>query len=292
MIIGVKVLVGKTDAYFMTGWAASLSDFAASVVRRKPAAPNFLYGYEGITFFSAGFAGAMIILARVWILVATSEQGMAGLKLEPPGSRRLLLLVGGVIKCGAWLVLAARRKAQPFAHPRSRWQTRPHRCLTSFAVAAGLGLAMLARWKPFDPLIAIAVAGNIVWSGDVWHGAQPLACPIALARKRESTSAKTSRRFAAERDVHHHHGVRFRTTGCRRSAIIDHRSSQAASARHVTGEADRIATALEECLPLEQSRHAEVITHLESLEDHEAVLSQEDDTGPSSPFRRQERSFP
>jgi len=145
----------------MTGWAASLSDFAASVVRRKPAAPNFLYGYEGITFFSAGFAGAMIILARVWILVATSEQGMAGLKLEPPGSRRLLLLVGGVIKCGAWLVLAARRKAQPFAHPRSRWQTRPHRCLTSFAVAAGLGLVMLARWKPFDPLIAIAVAGTL-----------------------------------------------------------------------------------------------------------------------------------
>jgi hypothetical protein len=74
--------------------------------------------------------------------------------------------------------------------------------------------------------------------------------------------------------------------------IIDHRSSQAASAHHVTGEADRIATALEECLPLEQSRHAEVITHLESLEDHEAVLSQEHDTGPSSPFRRQELSFP
>ena len=43
------------------------------MVRRKPAAPNFLYGYEGITFFSAGFAGALIILARVWILVATSE---------------------------------------------------------------------------------------------------------------------------------------------------------------------------------------------------------------------------
>jgi len=291
LIIGVKVLVGKTDAYFMTGWAASLSDFAASVVRRKPATPNFLYGYEGITFFSAGFAGAMIILARVWILVATSEQGMAGLKLEPPGSGRLLLLAGGVIKCGAWLVLAARRKAQPFAHPRSRWQTRPYPCLTSFAVAAGLGLARPARWKPFDPLIAIAVAGTLFAQEIVWHGAQPLACPIALARKRESTSAKTSMRFAAERDVHHH-GVRFRTTGCRRSAIIDHPSSQAASARHVTGEADRIATALEECLPLEQSRHAEVITHLESLEDHEAVLSQEHDTGPSSPFRRQELSFP
>jgi divalent metal cation (Fe/Co/Zn/Cd) transporter len=54
--------VGKTAAYFMTGSAAILLDFAASVVRlvavafaafslrlsRKPAAPNFLCGYERI----------------------------------------------------------------------------------------------------------------------------------------------------------------------------------------------------------------------------------------------------
>jgi hypothetical protein len=79
LIIGVKIQVGKTAACFITGSAAILSHFAASVVRvvagafaafslrlsRKPAAPNFLYGYERITFFSAGFAGAMIILAVI-----------------------------------------------------------------------------------------------------------------------------------------------------------------------------------------------------------------------------------
>jgi hypothetical protein len=30
---------------------------------------------------------------------------------------------------------------------------------------AGLGLVMLTGWKPFDPLVAIAVAVNILWSG-------------------------------------------------------------------------------------------------------------------------------
>jgi divalent metal cation (Fe/Co/Zn/Cd) transporter len=77
LVIGVMMLVGKTAAYFMTGSAAILSDFAESVVHvvavafaafslrlsTKPAAPHFLYGYERITFFSAGFEGAMIILA-------------------------------------------------------------------------------------------------------------------------------------------------------------------------------------------------------------------------------------
>ena len=69
LAVGVLMLVGKTTAYFMTGSAAILSDFAESVVHviavafaafslrlsAKPAAPKFLYGYERITFFSAGF---------------------------------------------------------------------------------------------------------------------------------------------------------------------------------------------------------------------------------------------
>jgi divalent metal cation (Fe/Co/Zn/Cd) transporter len=41
------------------------------------------------------------------------------------------------------------------------------------------------------------------------------------------------------------------------------------------GEAHRIATKLEERLPVELARPAEVITHLESLEDHEEVHAQE-----------------
>ena len=72
LAFGVVMLVGKMAAYFMTGSAAILSDAAESVIHvvavafaafslrlsTKPAAPKFLYGYERITFFSAGFEGA------------------------------------------------------------------------------------------------------------------------------------------------------------------------------------------------------------------------------------------
>lgn len=68
LIIGVFMLLGKLTAYFMTHSAAILSDAAESVVHvmavgfaafslrlsAKPAGPQFLYGYERITFFSAG----------------------------------------------------------------------------------------------------------------------------------------------------------------------------------------------------------------------------------------------
>src|SRR5271165_3638409 len=94
LLVGVMMLVGKTAAYFMTGSAAILSDFAESVVHvvavafaafslrlsTKPAAPHFLYGYERITFFSAGFEGAMIVVAAIWILVEAIQKWIAGLK--------------------------------------------------------------------------------------------------------------------------------------------------------------------------------------------------------------------
>src|ERR1017187_8928709 len=76
LAFGVLMLIGKTAAYFMTGSAAILSDAAEAVIHvvavsfaafslrlsTKPAAPKFLYGYERITFFSAGLEGAMIVL--------------------------------------------------------------------------------------------------------------------------------------------------------------------------------------------------------------------------------------
>ena len=71
-MVGAVMLLGRSVAYYMTGSAAILSDFAESVVHViavvfaafslrlsvKPAVPKFLYGYERIAFFSAGLEGA------------------------------------------------------------------------------------------------------------------------------------------------------------------------------------------------------------------------------------------
>jgi cation efflux family protein len=75
LMVGLVMLVGKTTVYLMTHSAAIFSDAAESVVHvvavgfawfslrlsTKSASPQFLYGYERITFFSAGFEGAMIV---------------------------------------------------------------------------------------------------------------------------------------------------------------------------------------------------------------------------------------
>ena len=284
LTIGMLMLVGKTAAYFMTGSAAVLSDFAESVVHvvavafaafslrlsTKPAAPNFLYGYERITFFSAGFEGAMIVLAAVWILVATIEKWMAGLKLEHLGSGTLLLLVAGVLNAAlGWYLLRVGKSSHSLILEADGKHVLTD-SLTSFGVVAGLVLVMLTGWKPFDPLIAIAVAANILWSGGrlAWRSAVGLldySDPETGKRIRERLDA-----ICSELGVHYH-GVRFRTTGYRQIIEVHLLFPHATP----VGEAHRVATALEERLPVELAKPAEVITHLESLEDHEAVHSRE-----------------
>ncbi|HLW86300.1 MAG TPA: cation diffusion facilitator family transporter [Candidatus Sulfotelmatobacter sp.] len=281
--IGVLMLLGKTTAYLMTGSAAILSDFAESVVHvvavafaafslrlsTKPAAPNFLYGYERITFFSAGFEGAMIIVAAIWILVAAIEKWMAGLKLEHLGSGVVLLLAAGILNAGlGWYLLRVGKRSHSLILEADGKHVLTD-SLTSFGVVAGLGLVMLTGWKPFDPLIAIAVAANILWSGGrlAWRSV------VGLLDYSDPDAGKQIRckldSLCSELGLQYH-GVRFRTTGYRQIIEVHLLFPHATP----VGEAHRLATALEERLPVELASPAEVVTHLESLEDHEAVHSQ------------------
>ena len=76
--------------------------FAAFSLRlsAKPAEAKFLYGYERIAFFSAGFEGAMIVLAAIAILVAAIQKWLAGLYLENLGMGTLLALAAGLLNAG------------------------------------------------------------------------------------------------------------------------------------------------------------------------------------------------
>jgi cation diffusion facilitator family transporter len=288
LAFGLLMLVGKTTAYFMTGSAAILSDAAESVIHvvavafaafslrlsTKPAKPSFLYGYERITFFSAGFEGAMIVLAAVFILYAAIEKWLAGLKLENLGAGTLMLLAAGVLNAGlGWYLIRVGRRGHSLILEANGKHVLTD-SWTSFGVVAGLGLVMLTKWKPFDPLLAIAVAINILWAGGhlVWRAAVGLldhSDPEVGKQIRNKLDA-----ICSELGLQYH-GVRYRTTG-HRQIIEVHLLFPYVMA---VGEAHRLATQLEERLPRELSVPAEVFTHLESAEDHAAVHAKEHYTG-------------
>ena len=286
--IGVLMLVGKSLAFYLTGSAAVLSDCAESVVHiiavafaafslrlsTKPAAPNFLYGYERITFFSAGFEGAMIIVAAVYIIFEAVRRWIAGLPLEHLSAGTLLTLGAALLNAwlGWYLVRVGKRTQSLILEANGKHVLTDS--YTSFGVVVGLGLVMLTNWEPFDPILAIAVALNILWSGGrlAWRSAVGL-----LDYSDPDTGKKIRERLDTicnELGVHYH-GVRYRTTGYREIIEVHLLFPQETE----VGEAHRLATALEERLPAELGKPAEVITHLESLEDHEDVHTMEHYTG-------------
>src|SRR6516225_12187374 len=80
----------------LTGSAAILSDAAESVTHvaavffaayslrlsYRPPDKDHLYGHTKISFFSAGFEGAMIILAALFIIYESIRKWMTGLQLD------------------------------------------------------------------------------------------------------------------------------------------------------------------------------------------------------------------
>jgi cation diffusion facilitator family transporter len=288
LAFGIVMLVGKMAAYFMTGSAAILSDAAESVIHvvavafaafslrlsTKPAAPKFLYGYERITFFSAGFEGAMIVLAAIFILYAAIEKWATGLRLENLGGGTLLVLAAGILNAGlGWYLIRAGRLNHSLILEANGKHVLTD-SWTSFGVVAGLGLVMLTKWKPFDPLLAIAVAINILWSGGhlVWRSAVGLLDHSDPEIGKEIRSKLDS--LCSELGLQYH-GVRYRTTGYRQLIEVHLLFPHSMA----VGDAHRLATLLEERLPAELSVPAEVFTHLESAEDHAAVHAKEHYTG-------------
>ena len=280
LAVGVLMLLGKTTAYYLTGSAAVLSDCAESIVHviavgfaafslrlsTKLVKSTFLYGYERIAFFSAGFEGGMIILAALFIIFESVRRWIVGLTLEHLSAGTLLVLAAALLNAwlGWYLVHIGRRTNSLILEANGKHVLTDS--YTSFGVVAGLGLVMLTGWKPFDPLIAIAVAINILWSGGrlAWRSAVGLldySDPGTGKKIREKLDT-----ICNELGIHYH-GVRYRTTGYREiievHLLFPHETA--------VGDAHRLATALEEKLPAELGRPAEVITHLESLEDHERV---------------------
>jgi cation diffusion facilitator family transporter len=280
LIVGVLMLAGKMTAYLVTHSAAIFSDAAESVVHvvavafaafslrlsTKPAGPEFLYGYERIAFFSAGFEGAMIIVAAIAILFESIRKWMSGLELENLGAGTLLLVFAGIVNAGLgyYLLRLGRRTHSMILEADGKHVLTDS--WTSAGVVGGLGLVLLTHWKPFDPLVAIAVAVNILWSGGrlVWRSAVGLldySDPDAGRRIRDALD-KICSDLAIQ-----YHGLRFRSTGARQIVEVHLLFTRQTS----VSEAHRLATILEERLPTEVGLPAEVVTHLESLEDHEAV---------------------
>jgi cation diffusion facilitator family transporter len=280
LAVGVLMLIGKVSAYLLTGSAAILSDALESVIHvlaaafagfslylsTKPADRRFPYGYERIAFFSAGFEGGLIVLAAVSIIWTAAHKWMHGLAIEHLGTGVLLVVAASLVNgaLGWYLVRTGRRTGSIILEANGRHVLTD--CWTSFGVVAGLCLVLVTGWLPFDPIVAILVALNIIWSG-----AQLMYRSVGglmdYANPEQTGRVQIAIEPFARALGFTYHGLRVRHTGYRTLVELHLLFPFAVT----LGDAHRRATVLEQHLAKALDEEVEVVTHLESLEDHASV---------------------
>ncbi len=283
LVVGFGMLGIKVFAFAITGSVAILSDAAESVVHvvavsfaayslwlsLKPPDPSHHYGHDKISFFSAGFEGAMIVLAAGYIIYAAVHKWLAGLQLENLGWGTLLTLAAALINAGlgGYLVWVGKKHHSLILEANGKHVLTDS--WTSFGVVAGLSLALLTGWLPLDPILAILVATNILWTGgrlmrQSIGGLMDEGDPETGARIREvlgEMTAGTNVEF---------HGLRHRNAG-NTTWVEFHLLFPRAT---MLDSAHELATRIEERIQSELGMRAEVISHLETLEDHHEVHTQ------------------
>ncbi len=177
--VAIVVMAIKYVAYLVTGSVALYSDalesivnvaagvaaFAAISVSIKPADHNHQYGHHKAELLSAVFEGALIIVAALFIVLEASNALLHPRTIEQPVIGLMINGVATAINAG-WSVFLI-RKGTAWRSPAltaDGWHLMTD-VWTSIGVFVGIVLAVLTGWSILDPLIAFAVAANILFMG-------------------------------------------------------------------------------------------------------------------------------
>ncbi len=280
LVVGLFMLAGKSYAAYITGSAAILSDAAESVVHifavgfaafsmqvsLRAADPSHPYGHDKIAFFSAGVEGTMIVLAAVYIIYEAVMKWMAGLELRNLELGMLYVGGAGVINAalGGFLVWRGKRERSLILIANGKHVLTDS--WTSLGVIVGLGLTIWTGWLPFDPILAIIVALNILWSGgrlirQSVGGLMDEGDPEVEQRLRKVLGAETERRGLW------YHELRYRHSGA--SLWIE--VHLLFPKNTLIEDAHWKATEIEEAIRVALPGTVQIITHLEPREEHDKI---------------------
>ena len=175
----VSTIALKAGAYFLTGSVGLLSDAIESLVNlvgagmallmlsvaARPADEDHMYGHTKAEYFASSTEGLLILGAAIGIIVAAVQRLLQPKEIEQLGLGLIVSLAASLIN-----LFVARILLQAGKQRRSiTLEADAHHLMTdvwtSVGVIGGVGAAGFTGWNILDPIVAIIVAVNIVWTG-------------------------------------------------------------------------------------------------------------------------------
>jgi cation diffusion facilitator family transporter len=271
----IVTIVLKFGAYALTGSVGLLSDAIESIVNivaalvalgilaYSAAAPDreHNFGHDKAQYFSSGIEGTLIFVAAGGIVWAAIPRLIAPQPLEQVGMGLALSVLASVANAlCAWVMLRAAR-----AHRSITLEADARHLLTDVwttaGVLAGVVLVQFTGWLRLDPIIAIVVAIQILWTGWTliarsFQGLMDRAVPDDDQEKIIGVLSMLHDRGCD------YHALRTRVAGAKSFVDVHVLVPGSMSVQEGHDLAEQLENDIQAKLP-----HVEVLTHLEPLED-------------------------
>jgi cation diffusion facilitator family transporter len=275
IIAALMTITMKSAAYFLTGSVGLLSDalesmvnLAAAVVALlvlkliiRPANDEFTFGYSKAEYFSSGFEGGMILLAAAGIIITALPRLFNPVPLEQLGLGLAISVAASLINLAVSMILmhAGRRYNSITLEADARHLMTD--VWTTAGVLVGIALVWLTGWLILDPIIALLVAANIIFTGyrlliRSGRGLLDISLP-----PEELTSVKSILDSYKAQGVSYH-ALRSRQAAARKFLVVHLLVPGDWSVRKSHSLAEQFERKVVETI-----KNANIVTHIEPVED-------------------------
>ena len=271
----ISTILLKGIAWKLTGSVGLLSDAIESFVNLAgalmalamltlaalPADDNHAHGHSKAEYFSSAFEGFLILLAALSIGYTSIERLINPRALEAVGVGLLVSVVASVINLATAKILMKVGREQNSISLEADAHHLMTDVWTSAGVIAGVGLVWVSDWLWLDPVIAMLVALNILWTA--WQLMQRSASGLMDA----SLPAEQLKRIETLLATYREQGLDFHAVRTRQSGNRAFITLHVLVPGHWTVQlghewADRIELDIGKAIP-----RAHITTHLEPMED-------------------------
>jgi cation diffusion facilitator family transporter len=272
----IVTLAIKWGAWWFTGSVGLLSDALEAFVNlgagllalwmlRLAATPpdeKHPYGLSKAEYFAAGIEGTLIVLAAAAIIASALPRLMEPKALDTPGLGVALAAVAAAINYAVALVLIRAGRANHSITLEADGQHLLTDVWTSAGVIVGVAVVWVTGWLLLDPLIAIAVGIQIIWTGVRLMrrsvlGLLDVAIPGDDLHEIDKLFAEYSNRYGIA-----FHALRTRQAGARRFVTFHLLVPDDWSVKRAHQLSEELESRIRSLVP-----NASLLTHIEPISD-------------------------
>ena len=275
IIAAIGAIILKGAAWWLTGSVGLLSDALESFVNlagammalvmltiaEQPADDQHTYGHGKAEYFSCGFEGLLILIAAIAIGVCATERLLHPRPLFDVGIGLGVSIAASLLNLVVARILLAAGREHRSLTLEADAQHLMTDVWTTIGVIGGVAATVLTGWLWADPLIALLVAANIVWTGwKLLYRSMSGLMDGALSPEDQAQVVEILDRYRTEGIDYN--ALRTRESGARRFVELHLLVPGVWSVRRGHDLAERVESEIRDALA-----RATVITHVEPLED-------------------------